>query len=592
MPIDLYPNIAKVKRNGAYQNLPGFVQQNGDADIEAMIANKETSTTAQFVHPKDSFFILNDVLYQADNDISVNDIIAVGTNCHVSILGETIYDILNNINNQDDNIDDLNEKVNEIDEKVFGKEDISFTFQRGRYIENGYNMNRVTECVNEGYISAGVYDFPIAPLGFEFSIFYYDTDSQGTQYYAWSETAKSKITIERNAKINFRKENLTQITAEDLAIVNQYKITKYSTAVEQPVFATGIDKTVLTGLYFPNLASGWMVERIRVRSNMYRLGIKLANNTLIINGLDDTGTAYSDTVQEFVNPSTGEILGYYVLHYKGEDYDADDKYPTALASSLDNNNIIAEYLSRKENLVLIGDSIFGYGSSNLLAPILRKLSNKRVFNCGFGGCTMAKTASTSYNPLTFAGIADSIASDDFSDQQGAIGLDNSYPYRYANLAAVDWSKPTTIFVDYINNDFTANIDLGDPWTYTESASDWDVTKFVEAMTYGLNKILTTYPHIRVVFFTSKWRFIANNSNVLVPPYAYENAGSKKVSDYNNALIENANRLGVSVYDFQNWGGSNAFNASYYMIDGKSHFTIEGYKHFAEVLNNLDKSFIG
>lgn len=96
MPIDLYPNIAKVKRNGAYQNLPGFVQQSTNADIEAMIANKETSTTAQYAHPKNSFFILNDILYQADANISINDTIAVGTNCHVSALGNDVGNLITN----------------------------------------------------------------------------------------------------------------------------------------------------------------------------------------------------------------------------------------------------------------------------------------------------------------------------------------------------------------------------------------------------------------------------------------------------------------------------------------------------------------
>ena len=95
MPIELYPNIAKVKRNGVYQNLPGFVQQSGDADIKAMIANSESNTTAQYVHPENSYFILNDILYRAIVDIAVNDIIAVGTNCEVAILGNDISEIAN-----------------------------------------------------------------------------------------------------------------------------------------------------------------------------------------------------------------------------------------------------------------------------------------------------------------------------------------------------------------------------------------------------------------------------------------------------------------------------------------------------------------
>lgn len=90
MSINIYPSIAKVKRNGVYENLPGFVQQSGDADIEAMIATKESDTLAQYPHPQGSYFILNDVLYQADVDIPVSGTIAVGTNCHVAVLSDAL----------------------------------------------------------------------------------------------------------------------------------------------------------------------------------------------------------------------------------------------------------------------------------------------------------------------------------------------------------------------------------------------------------------------------------------------------------------------------------------------------------------------
>lgn len=105
MPIDLYPSIAKVKRGGVYQNLPGFVQQSGDTDIKAMIANSEISTTAQYAHPKGSYFILNDVLYKAIIDIAVNDTIAVGTNCEVAILCDDVTEIENNVSDLKADVD-------------------------------------------------------------------------------------------------------------------------------------------------------------------------------------------------------------------------------------------------------------------------------------------------------------------------------------------------------------------------------------------------------------------------------------------------------------------------------------------------------
>ena len=107
MPIELYPNIAKVKRNGVYQNLPGFVPEQADLAIEAMLANSETSTTAQYEHIKNSFFILNDTLYQTDEYIGVNGTISVGTNCHVAVFGDVVADLINDVEENNENVSDL-----------------------------------------------------------------------------------------------------------------------------------------------------------------------------------------------------------------------------------------------------------------------------------------------------------------------------------------------------------------------------------------------------------------------------------------------------------------------------------------------------
>ena len=133
MPIDLYPNIAKVKRGGVYQNLPGFVQQSGDADIKAMIANSESSTTAQYAHAEGSYFILNDVLYKALINIAVNNTIAVGTNCEVAILGNDVSEIENDVN-------DLKTKFSQ-----FAETQETLT---GDYIELDYNGGTVITTVN------------------------------------------------------------------------------------------------------------------------------------------------------------------------------------------------------------------------------------------------------------------------------------------------------------------------------------------------------------------------------------------------------------------------------------------------------------
>ena len=137
MPIELYPNIAKVKRNGVYQNLPGFVQASGDTDIKAMIATSETSTTAQYAHLKGYYFILNDILYQADEDIAVNDIIAVGTNCHIAVLADGVTSMINAV----DTVNDLNDQINGVETSGT----IQFSATRGGYIsKSGDNVYLLT----------------------------------------------------------------------------------------------------------------------------------------------------------------------------------------------------------------------------------------------------------------------------------------------------------------------------------------------------------------------------------------------------------------------------------------------------------------
>lgn len=107
MSIELYPNIVKVKRDNVWQNLPGFGMESADNEAQAMIANAETSTSAQYAHPEGSYFRLNGVLYQADESIRVNDIIAVGVNCHVAVLSNDVEKNTNDIENLTNDFDNL-----------------------------------------------------------------------------------------------------------------------------------------------------------------------------------------------------------------------------------------------------------------------------------------------------------------------------------------------------------------------------------------------------------------------------------------------------------------------------------------------------
>ena len=463
---------------------------------------------------------------------------------------------------------------------------VPISLQLGRYGEDGYNWTTDKYAVADGYLEPGKYYLPIMPTGYLYAIYYYDSDSQGTQLYNYGgNTIRDGVTIARNAKISFRKSDVSTLSSSDLTYIqSNFEPRKYFTP-EPRQYVAGIPTDVLTEIYLPDV-TGWTLNRIRAKSTMFRIGINMPDGSTVINGGDDVGTEYSDAVQRLVDTTTGETIGWYVLHYTGTDYESaiGTFAPNeAFTSNISLCPIIRDYLNRKENLVLIGDSIFGYQNENMLAQMLRKRSDKQVFNCGFGGCAMT-TRGNNYDPLSFARIADSIASGDFSIQAAAITLQNIYPYRYADLTGVNWNKPTTIIVDYINNDLTSGVPLGNPWSDGETANSWDTGKFVEAMTYGLSKIIGRYPKTRVIFLTAKWRYIND-----VPLYQYTNSAGLKAADYNAAMKENAERIGVSVFDFTTQGGANAFNKNTMMISGASHFTLNGYRMFAELLDKLDRS---
>lgn len=87
MSIEFYPAVAKIKRNGVYQNLPGFYDPIIDLDSQQMIATAEANTTAQYPHAIGEYFRLDGTLYRATQNIAAGGTISVGENCEVAVLG-------------------------------------------------------------------------------------------------------------------------------------------------------------------------------------------------------------------------------------------------------------------------------------------------------------------------------------------------------------------------------------------------------------------------------------------------------------------------------------------------------------------------
>lgn len=379
--------------------------------------------------------------------------------------------------------------------------------------------------------------------------------------------------------------------------IEQYMLDQLESRVEalEPgeetkyTYATGVSADVLAGLYV--LENGWTVTRVYATDSLYRFGMKDENGNTYIQGNTVAPIYYSDKIQRFYNPDTGETVAYYVLHYTGSSYTVDGSYSlTSHATTLSDSKQIDAYLSREQNLVLIGDSIFGYSENNVLEALLAEVSGKQVFNGAFGGCRMSwsnASGNGTYDPFSFVSVSDAVSSGDYTALKAAAtsGVNASYPCFCAALTSVDWTKPTTIFVNYCNNDLTAAVPIGDQWEYTDEQTDFDKTTLLGAFNYGIGKIVAAYPHVRVVEFTPVWRAING-----IPPYAYENSGGVTPAQYASAITENAHRQGFSVFDFLGNSGRNWYNTSYYQADA-SHYNEKGYAKLATLLNEVDNSFL-
>lgn len=351
-------------------------------------------------------------------------------------------------------------------------------------------------------------------------------------------------------------------------------------------FVSTVDSKVLAELYLPLADSTYKVKAMSATSTGMVMNMMVSASNQNILNIGNIGTAYSGKIIPFADRTNGVMLGYFILNYTGTDYTKGGTLAVDVSKATDINNSprIKKYLERQKNIVLCGDSLFGAQSQNLLTSLLIGNVDKKVANGGFAGCRMAwrvADGTNAYDPLSFVSVADAIVSGDWSAQVAAA---NSIPAKYYNervaeLQDVDWTKPTTLLIEYSNNDLTGGVQIGDLWT--AGSTTFDKTTLLGALNYGLNKILTAYPKTRVIVFTPAWRYMSNQ-----PPYSYTNANGDSVATYSAAIKENCARLGISVWDFAAYGGRNEWSRTVLLQDD-SHYNIDGFAELAEMLARVD-----
>ena len=159
-----------------------------------------------------------------------------------------------------------------------------------------------------------------------------------------------------------------------------------------------------------------------------------------------------------------------------------------------------------KTIAFMGDSIIGnfYDATGVCAHLAEK-TGATVINCAFGGSRIAyrygsNVQYTYWNALSGAGLADAIASGDWTSQDTAVAnMTGGLAYfaeRLAQVKAVDWSTVDFIMWEYGTNDFMTEVKLDGA----------DLYAYNYAYRHTIETILTAYPTIRIITVTPAYRW--------------------------------------------------------------------------------------
>ena len=261
----------------------------------------------------------------------------------------------------------------------------------------------------------------------------------------------------------------------------------------------------------------------------------------------------------------------------------------SVVENVNNSPTIKSMLNSKQQIVLIGDSIFGQPHTLLTPAIIMGLTGKRVYNCGFGGCCMAVRTSPAelYDFFTLPYLADAVTTQDFSNQEGAMSdeyIGGHFRFQLNELKSIDWTKETTIICNFSNNDLTNNVALGNSYVSTVPIASLDKTKFNEAQTYAIATILAKYPKVKFIFLGNMFRMFDGTT----PLFEYTNPVTKLTAEnFISSEQENCKKMGVRFIDSVNMGIRTAFNILATTLDG-THLNNNGSYEMAVWLSRLWK----
>ena len=214
-----------------------------------------------------------------------------------------------------------------------------------------------------------------------------------------------------------------------------------------------------------------------------------------------------------------------------------------------------------KNIVCFGDSITAGQIGNYqYTPLLADITKANVYNVGFGGTRMCYYSTTSYDAFSMYRLADSITSNDFSLQDQYLPDLPSFEAHLNELKSINFNN-----VDYITLMFGAN-DYGSGRWLDDPENEFNVTMFISSARYTIDKILNTYPHLKIILITPTWRSRITSGDGLDADN-HTNSNGLYLYEYVDALINLGKEVKVPSVDLFYDNFINKYTDNVYLRDG-------------------------
>lgn len=309
--------------------------------------------------------------------------------------------------------------------------------------------------------------------------------------------------------------------------------------------------------------------------------------------LSHSGSGSYETLSDIINGAVDGNTSFRVQDNRTSDWtevrvkealivDLTQEYGAGNEPNLEEfENILNEHEDNAKKIVWFGDSIVeGSGGLYRYTPLLEQRLEAKVYNAGFGGTRMSSHSSPAYDAFSMYRLAEAIVSKDWSLQTNHLSaVPASYQDQLNNLRNIDFSKISAIGLAYGTNDF------GGDKPISSSDNQLSTYHYINAARYAIDKILTVYPHIKIVLLTPTWRarFASGDTR---DSDKYPNGIGEYLHEYVDALLEFGKEIKVPVLDMFYDNFINKYNHTLYLRDGL-HPTELG----AEMIGNKVASFL-